>query len=94
MSEAKQLSADLSALAAHGHEDGITFRLSIFSGDYRFDWKGDHRVWAYSRFSDSGHASGEPLWIATAKNGEFTPGFVSTAIIEQVALSSPNREGQ
>lgn len=81
-------SADLTALATLAREEQITFVLSVYAGDYRFDWRGDNRVWVYSRFEAPDREKNEPIAVARAEQGELLPGVVNTAKIEEVGLTA------
>ena len=80
--------ADLTTLATLATEDKLTFVLSVYSGDYRFDWRGDSRVWVYNRFDAPDREKDEPVAVARALNGELLPGVVNTARIEEVGLTA------
>jgi len=85
--------ADLTTLATLAMEDKLTFVLSVYSGDYRFDWRGDSRVWVYNRFDAPDREKDEPVAVARASNGELLPGVVNTAMIEQVGLTATKSVG-
>lgn len=80
--------ADLTTLATLAAEEKLTFVLSVYSGEYRFDWRGDSRVWVYTRFEAPDREKDEPIAVARAENGELLPGVVNTAMIEKVGLTA------
>lgn len=80
--------ADLTTLAALAQDDKITFVLAVYAGDYRFDWRGDNRVWVYNRFSAPDREKDEPIAVVRAEHGELLPGVVNTAKIEEVGMTA------